>query len=104
MINRESIIDHLDDLRMFADLIVRPLVSPENRNVYSKLYNYIDLIKDEVETLLKEQEAVEARKENDGKPKPWTSWWYICGDCGQAIEYRDRFCRWCGRQVKWDDT
>jgi hypothetical protein len=51
--------------------------------------------------LLKEQEAVEARKKNDGKPQPWTSWWYVCGDCGQEIEYHDRFCRWCGRSVKW---
>jgi len=52
--------------------------------------------------LLKEQEAVEARKKNDGKPQPWTSWWYVCGDCGQEIEYHDRFCRWCGRPVKWE--
>ena len=52
--------------------------------------------------LLKEQEAVEARKKNDGKPQPWTSWWYVCGDCGQEIEYHDRFCRWCGRSVKWE--
>lgn len=51
--------------------------------------------------LLKEKEAVEARKKNDGKPQPWTSWWYVCGDCGQEIEYHDRFCRWCGRAVKW---
>ena len=57
----------------------------------------------EILALLKEQEAVEARKRSSGKPKPWTSWWYICGDCGQEIEYRDRFCRWCGRPVKWDE-
>ena len=52
--------------------------------------------------LLKEQEAVEPRKKNDGKPQPWTCWWYVCGDCGQEIEYHDRFCRWCGRSVKWE--
>lgn len=56
----------------------------------------------EVVELLKEREAVEALKKNDGKPKPWTSWWYVCGDCGQEIEYHDRYCRWCGRKVKWE--
>jgi hypothetical protein len=57
--------------------------------------------KEMAEELLKEHEAVEARKKNDGKPQPWTCWWYVCGDCGQEIEYHDRFCRWCGRSVKW---
>ena len=57
--------------------------------------------KEMAEELLKKQKAVEARKKNDGKPHPWTSWWYVCGDCGQEIEYHDRFCRWCGREVKW---
>lgn len=64
----------------------------------------IDIMKrlEQVKALLKEQGAVEARKKNDGKPQPWTSWWYVCGDCGQEIEYHDRFCRWCGRAVKWE--
>ena len=52
--------------------------------------------------LLKEQEAVEPRKKDDGNPQPWTAWWYVCGDCGQEIEYHDSFCRWCGRAVKWE--
>lgn len=52
--------------------------------------------------LLKEQEAVEPRKKCDGKPQPWSSWWYVCGDCGQEIEYHDRYCRWCGQAVKWE--
>ena len=76
MIDRESIIDHLDEFRMFADLIVRPLVSPENRNVYSKLCNYIDLIKDEVETLLKEQEPA---------LPTWSQGRAYCGNCGQRL-------------------
>lgn len=64
----------------------------------------LEKAREEIEWLrgmLKEQEAVEARKKNDGIPQPWTSWWYVCGDCGQEIEYHDRFCRWCGRSVKW---
>ena len=54
--------------------------------------------------LLKEQEAVEPRKKDDGNPQPWTAWWYVCGDCWQEIEYHDRYCRWCGRSVKWNEN
>lgn len=57
---------------------------------------------DDAIAMLKEQEAVKARKKNNGIPQPWASWWYVCGDCGQEIEYHDRFCRWCGRAVKWE--
>lgn len=52
--------------------------------------------------LLKDQEAVEPKKENDGTPEPWTMWWYVCGDCGQPIDKIDRYCRGCGKQVKWE--
>jgi rubrerythrin len=52
--------------------------------------------------MLKEQKAVEPKKENDGNPEPWTAWWYVCGDCGQPIDRMDRYCRRCGKQVKWD--
>ena len=56
MIDREKVIAHLDDLRQFADVDVHPVVSPENWDIYSTLCDYIDQIKEEVETLLKEQE------------------------------------------------
>lgn len=51
---------------------------------------------------LKEQEAVEPKKEDDGTPEPWTMWWYACGDCGQPIDKMDRYCRRCGQKVKWE--
>ena len=51
--------------------------------------------------MLKAQEAVEPKKEDDGNPEPWNTWWYVCGDCGQPIDKMDRFCRRCGKQVKW---
>ena len=60
-----------------------------------------ELVRDAI-AMLKEQEAVEPRKKDDGNPQPWTAWWYVCGDCGQEIEYHDRYCRWCGKPVKWD--
>ena len=47
---------------------------------------------------LKEQEAVEPKKESDDYPG---SWWYICGNCGEVIDWHDMYCRHCGQAVKW---
>lgn len=29
------------------------------------------------------------------------SWWYQCGKCKMPIDPKDRFCRHCGQEVKW---
>ena len=29
-------------------------------------------------------------------------WWHTCGKCGEAIDYKDKYCRHCGQAVKWD--
>lgn len=54
-------------------------------------------------SLLKEQEAVaptvSSAEEHDGL----VSWWYQCGKCKMPIDYGDRFCRYCGQAVKWDE-
>ena len=30
------------------------------------------------------------------------TWWYICGACNTAIDPKDKYCRVCGKRVKWD--
>lgn len=40
---------------------------------------------------------VPAETEGDAK----ATWWYVCGECHTAIDKKDRYCRACGRQVKW---
>ena len=30
-----------------------------------------------------------------------STWWVVCGDCHGAINDGDRYCRHCGRSVKW---
>ena len=62
---------------------------------------WIKLNEDALE-LLKEQEAVEPKKESDGNPGMWASWWYVCGNCGEGIDWHDRYCWHCGRAVKWN--
>jgi hypothetical protein len=72
----------------------------EYKNFIYRVGCKVDLMRDAL-ALLKEQEAIEPKKENDGNPEPCTSWWYVCGDCGRYIDPHDRFCRHCGREVDW---
>ena len=75
----------------------------EYKNFIYRVGCKVDLMRDAL-ALLKEQEAVEPKKENDGNHEPCTSWWYVCGDCGRYIDPHDKFCRHCGREVDWDGS
>ena len=59
----------------------------------------VDMIEDAI-TLLREQEPVEPHIEHDSDDD---TWYYGCGACHKAIDFKDRFCRHCGRRAKWDD-
>ena len=56
----------------------------------------------DVLALLKEQDAVKPKKENDGVQEPWTTWWFVCGNCKEQLNLNDKYCRHCGRVVDWD--
>lgn len=47
--------------------------------------------------LLKEQEPVHVQKREFAH-----MWFWCCGSCGVAITEGDRFCRMCGKEMKWD--
>ena len=32
-----------------------------------------------------------------------STWWYVCDECHTAIDRKDKFCRECGMEVKWDE-
>ena len=50
--------------------------------------------------LLKEQEAVvPLRPRARGRVERF----WVCGECGAEIDKGDRFCRYCGRETKWED-
>ena len=54
--------------------------------------------------LLKEQEAVKPYVTGRGESfETAETWWYACGNCHEALDPDDKYCRHCGRQVKWDD-
>ena len=47
--------------------------------------------------LLKAKEPVEPKLESASDETHW----YSC-ECGRAIDYKDAYCRGCGRPVKWE--
>ena len=52
--------------------------------------------------LLQEQEAVEPYITGNGESfETAETWWYECGNCNKPIDPNDKFCRHCGRAVKW---
>lgn len=52
--------------------------------------------------LLKAHEPVEPDIEGNVEYDGHGSWWHVCGACRQPIDKGDKFCRWCGRAVKWE--
>ena len=49
--------------------------------------------------MLKGQEPVEPIRQWDDDE---TTWWYSCGSCVQAVDCKDKYCRHCGKGLKWD--
>ena len=84
----------INDLNVVKITLCNPhmLLTPEMRvRIGQVITSAIDL--------LKEQEPIEPYVKHDND----YSWYYVCGACHEAIDYKDRFCRHCGRAVKWDD-
>jgi predicted amidophosphoribosyltransferase len=49
-------------------------------------------------SLLKEQEPVDPAIGGNQN----SCWYFICPRCQLAIDKGDKYCRHCGRAVKWD--
>ena len=65
----------------------------ELREEFSKM----DKKEIEVVRMLEEQEAVPAIQREVIHMLVW-----CCGSCGVPITHGDKFCRMCGKPVKWD--
>lgn len=57
------------------------------------------MLKCDALALLKEQEAVAPNIVNSDV---FWSCWYVCGSCDNPIDPGDKFCRHCGKAVKWE--
>ena len=87
---REDVISNLAILRTWC------AVNPN----YGIGLSVVDCLKvvtwlDDAITLLKAQEPVEPIILGG-------NWWYQCGRCKEAVGYHDKYCKACGRAVKWD--
>ena len=47
--------------------------------------------------LLKEKEA-EVEIEGGG-----STWFYVCGECHTSVSKHSKYCRECGRRLKWEN-
>ena len=65
-------------------------------------YECIDNLKRDVLALLKAQEPVEPTIGGAEWGSLMGSRWYECGACEYPIDKGDRYCRHCGRPVKWE--
>jgi len=55
----------------------------------------------EIVRMLKDREAVEP-KIFQSEDFLWSQW-YICGACEYPVDPGDKFCRKCGKELKWDE-
>ncbi len=90
MINIEKIIKGIESC-----------LSPHDPNCDLCPYDSIDLrcrakLRNDVMTLLKEQEPVKAVRRVEETE------WNVCSNCGSHIISKWKWCPYCGRAVKWD--
>ena len=68
----------------------------EARNNHTKVATiFISTLSDAM-ALLKEQEPTDPEIEGGG-----SSWWYVCSECHGPIDTRDKYCRHCGKEIRW---
>ena len=90
---REKVINWLED----AQVLLAKAVDRGGEMAVMSAFNCHNNVTRAI-AFLKEQEAVEPKKESDDYPG---SWWYVCGNCGGVIDWHDMYCRHCGQAVKW---
>lgn len=76
--------------------IVDELILEAQKEATWKAENALRCLKKE---LLKEQEAVPVVQREVMHMLVW-----CCGSCGVAITDGDKFCRMCGKEVKWNGS
>ena len=89
-------IDQYKNLKKHLQTQIKTAVRLDSKWVYilreeaEKCY----FLADAEETLL--SEPVHADVEGGDQ-----TWWYVCSDCRTSISPSDKFCRECGKRIKW---
>lgn len=88
--DREKVINELEKLRKDLGYGL-----PDRSNA---VVEYLNSLTDVIE-LLKEQEPVQVIQRENMHMLFW-----CCGSCGVVITEGDKFCRRCGKAVKWNEN
>lgn len=70
-----------------------------NKNIHPLAAENMKQLEADALAMLKEQEAVSVVQREVMHLLVW-----CCGSCGVPITSGDKFCRMCGKAVKWNDT
>ena len=54
----------------------------------------VQLLRDALELI----RGNESEAEIEGDPN---TWFFVCGECHQALDTKDKYCRACGRRIIW---
>lgn len=71
----------------------------ENPKVSVWAWGWYDQLKNTADGIRTLRDGIGTEPEIEGDAR--STWWYACGECHTAIDTADRFCRQCGRPVKW---
>ena len=70
---------------------------------YSLIRDAVSIIKEQCEAVKPEYGGdMEGEQIRERKYPECGTWWYECGNCRTPIDWKDRFCRHCGRPLKWE--
>ena len=72
------------------------ILDPEHREQYDSLATVQEACRMGMAALEKQNPVQSIQRESV------SMLFWCCGSCGVAITEGDRFCRMCGRKVKWD--
>ena len=65
----------------------------------------LQAVMDAAQALQRAQEMLEKDEKGDEKPVVYHDGptdLFFCGSCRGAVLYADRYCRMCGRRIRWD--
>lgn len=87
-----------DSLKELAEAFIKSAIAlrMEDPKVSYKHYLRSEICRKAAE----EMERLEpVEYEIEGSPG---SWFYVCGECHGHIDQKDKYCRHCGRPIKWE--
>jgi len=93
MADREKVVKGLEE----AETMLIQAVDRGGEMAVMGAFKCLNRVTDALE-LLKEQEPVHVQKRELAH-----MWFWCCGSCGVAITKGDKFCRMCGKSVKWEE-